>query len=155
MKFATKRLILRKPKMSDWKDLVEGLSEIDVAKETENIPRPYFKKHAVKWIKKTIKEWNKKIQENYAFMIELKSEKKIIGCLELTKINKNSKIAETGSWINKEYWRRGYITEAKIAVNDFAFNKLKLRKLNTSVFQNNLASNKTQKKWVTNQKALK
>ena len=38
------------------------------------------------------------------------------------------------------------MTEAKIAVNDFAFNKLKLRKLNSDVFTENKASNATQLK---------
>ena len=38
------------------------------------------------------------------------------------------------------------MTEAKIAVNDFAFNKLKLRKLNSDVYVENKASNATQLK---------
>lgn len=38
------------------------------------------------------------------------------------------------------------MTEAKIAVNDFAFNKLKLRRLNSQVYKENKASNATQKK---------
>ena len=36
------------------------------------------------------------------------------------------------------------MTEAKVAVNDFAFNKLKLRKLNSDVWTENKASNATQ-----------
>lgn len=52
----------------------------------------------------------------------------------------------TGSWINKKYWKKGFITEAKIAVNDFAFNTLKLRRLNSSVFTENKAANATQLK---------
>ena len=38
------------------------------------------------------------------------------------------------------------MTEAKIAANDFAFDKLKLRKLNSEVFTENVASNATQRK---------
>jgi RimJ/RimL family protein N-acetyltransferase len=38
------------------------------------------------------------------------------------------------------------MTEAKIVVNDFAFNKLRLRRLNSEVFTNNKASNATQVK---------
>lgn len=33
MELETKRLILRKPKKSDWKDVVEGVSDYDVAKK--------------------------------------------------------------------------------------------------------------------------
>jgi len=146
MELKTKRLILRPLKKSDWKDIVEGVGELDVAKMTKSIPYPYTKKDALEWINKNIKKNRKKEKESYNFALELKSEKKVIGDIDLSKINKFSGTATTGSWINKQYWRKGYITEAKIAVNDFAFNKLKLRKLNSEVFKNNKASNATQKK---------
>ena len=64
----------------------------------------------------------------------------------LRSLNQFNGTASTGSWINKKYWRKGYITEAKIAANDFAFNKLKLRRLNSTVNTGNDASNATQKK---------
>lgn len=146
MKLETKRLILREPKKSDWKDLVEGVGEFDVAKNTSHIPHPYTKKDADYFINSVIKKWKIKEQTNYTFFIELKSEKKIIGSIALSKVDKFQGTAETGSWINKKYWRQGFMTEAKIAVNDFAFDQLKLRRLNSSVFSNNKASNATQQK---------
>ena len=79
-------------------------------------------------------------------MIELKAEKKVIGVLGLRNILPFNGTASTGSWINKKYWRQGYMTEAKIAVNDFAFDTLKLRRLNSTVNVNNKASNATQLK---------
>jgi [ribosomal protein S5]-alanine N-acetyltransferase len=146
MKLETKRLILRKTKKSDWKDLAEGVGEYDVAKMLLVVPHPYKKKDADTYIKMVIKRWKQKIQYDYTFFIELKSEKKVIGAIGIHRIDKFSRTGTTGSWINKKYWRNGYITEAKIAVNDFAFNKLKLRKLNSDVFTNNKASNATQLK---------
>lgn len=41
IKLETKRLILRKPRKSDWKDIVEGAGEYDIAKMMSNIPHPY------------------------------------------------------------------------------------------------------------------
>jgi ribosomal-protein-alanine N-acetyltransferase len=146
MELKTKRLILRKPKKSDWKDLVEGVGEYDVAKMLLVVPHPYNKKDADTYIKTVIKRWKQKIQNDYTFFIELKSEKKVIGAIGIHRIDKFSGIGTTGSWINKKYWRNGYMTEAKIAVNDFAFNKLKLRRLNSDVFTENKASNATQLK---------
>lgn len=139
----TKRLILRKPGKGDWKDLVEGVGEYDVSKMLLVVPHPYKKKDAEEYIGKVIKRWKQKIQEDYTFFIELKSEKKMIGAIGIHKINKFFGVGTIGSWINKKYWRNGYITEAQIATNDFAFNKLKLRRLNTEVFTNNTASNAT------------
>jgi len=146
MELETKRLILRKPKLSDWKDLIEGVGEYDVAKMLLKVPYPYKKKDADIYIKSVIKRWKQKIKSDCSFFIELKSEKKIIGAIGIHRIDEFSKIGTTGSWINKKYWRNGYMTEAKIAINDFAFNKLKLRRLNSDVFKENKASNATQLK---------
>jgi RimJ/RimL family protein N-acetyltransferase len=146
MELKTKRLILRPLKKSDWKDLVEGAGDFKVAKMTEKIPHPYNKKDALWFINHSIKNWKKKNKTDYIFSLELKSEKKMIGIIHLSNVDLFHKIATTGSWVNATYWKHGYITEAKIAVNEFAFNKLKLRKLNTTVFTKNLASNKTQKR---------
>jgi RimJ/RimL family protein N-acetyltransferase len=139
----TKRLILRMPAKSDWKDIVDGAGEFDIAKMTATIPHPYKKKDALWFINMVLKDWGK---TRYTFFIELKDEKRVIGVMDLFRIDKINGTAETGSWINKKYWRMGYITEAKIALNDFAFNKLKLRRLDSSVFVSNKASNATQRK---------
>ncbi len=142
----TKRLILRKPKMSDWTDILEGVGEYDVAKMLLKVPYPYTRKDAEDFLKRKIKKWKEKDLDDYIFLIELKKEKKVIGAIGIHRIDFFSGVGTTGSWINKKYWRNGYMTEAKIAVNDFAFKKLKLRKLNSEVFVENIASNKTQLK---------
>jgi len=144
MRLETKRLILRKPRISDWKDIVEGVGNIKISRMTKSIPYPYAKKDALKWINNTIKKGGKKEKKACEFLIELKSEKKVIGCIGISKINKFVGTAMTGSWINSKYWKKGYISEAKIAANNFAFNKLKLKKLNSEVFTINKASNRTQ-----------
>jgi [ribosomal protein S5]-alanine N-acetyltransferase len=146
IKLETKRLILRKPKMSDWKDLLEGMSNLNISKNLEPVSFPYKKKDAQDFIKKRIKKWNKKEQDDFVFFIELKSEKKVIGTMGLHNVDKFNGLSETGSWINEKYWRKSYITEAKIAVNEFAFNKLKLRKLHSPLFATNKASDATQKR---------
>ena len=142
----TKRLILRQPKITDVDDIVEGVGEYDVAKMLLVVPHPYTKNDAINFIKRKIKKWKEEDIDDYLFFIELKSEKKIIGAIGIHKIDKFSGIGTTGSWINKKYWRNGYMTEAKIAINDFAFNKLKLRRLNSDVYTDNKASNSTQLK---------
>ena len=145
MKLITKRLILRKPKLSDWKDIYEGCRDLEVTRYLAVVSHPYKKKNAVGFIKYCLKKWKEKNKTNFPFFIELKKEKKVIGVIEIHKYDKQHKICETGSWINKNYWKKGYITEAKIAVNEFAFNKLKVRKMETSVYEKNKASNATQK----------
>jgi RimJ/RimL family protein N-acetyltransferase len=142
----TKRLILRPPRKSDWKDIVEGVKEIEVSGMLLVVPHPYKKKDALWWINSKLKELKKKNKKEYVFFMELKAEKKVIGVTTIHGIDNQSKKGHTGSWINKKYWRRGYILEAKVPVLDFAFNKLKLRKIETSAFVENKASNKMSQK---------
>ncbi len=144
MKLETKRLTLRKHRKSDWEDLVEGIGNYDVAKMLTTVPFPYTKKNAEEYIQKRAKKWKERPVTDYVFVIELKSEKKVIGSIGLHKVNFFHGVGTTGSWINKKYWRNGYVTEAKIAINDFAFNKLKLRRIESGAFSDNKASNAVQ-----------
>ena len=139
----TERLIIRKLKASDWPDIMEGAGEYDVSKRTKSIPHPYNRSDAELFIKSALKGWGK---SSYLFCLELKTEKKVIGMMGLGNILRSNGTAATGSWINKKYWRQGFITEAKIAVNDFAFDTLNIRRLNSSAMVNNAASNATQLK---------
>ncbi len=146
MELETKRLILRKPKLSDWKDFVEGLNDIEVSKDLKFEPFPYSKKDALFLLKGFIKNWEKENKEEYTFCIELRQEKKVIGTTGIYAISKHNSKCTTGSWINKRYWRKGYILEAKISVLDFIFNQLKLNKIETAANKENVASNAMSKK---------
>ncbi|MEN9338499.1 MAG: hypothetical protein RI945_224 [Candidatus Parcubacteria bacterium] len=142
----TKRLILRGYLISDWKDLVEGIGDFEVSKWLKKVPYPYTEKDAKDYLKKSIKRQKKNDNTNYVFALYHKKDKKFIGSVGLHAIDYFSGVATTGSWLNKQYWRQGYITEAKIAVNNFAFNKLKLRRLGTDIYVDNIASNSVQEK---------
>lgn len=146
MKIETKRLILRPARNSDWKDFVDACNDFQLASMTSSTPHPYKKEDAIKSIKRNIKNWNSKKKEVYSWLIELKKENKVIGKTGIFNLDPNMINAETGSWINRRYWRKGYITEAKIPVIDFAFNKLKLKKLITVAFVDNKASNAMSKR---------
>jgi [ribosomal protein S5]-alanine N-acetyltransferase len=146
MKIETKRLILRSPKLSDWKDILEGAKDLSVTSMLAIVPYPYHKKDSKWYVNKSINQWKDKKRKDYTFFIELKSERKVIGVTSIHNVDQFNKKANTGSWINKKYWRKGYILEAKIPILDFAFNNLKLRKIETSAFYENEASNAMSKK---------
>jgi RimJ/RimL family protein N-acetyltransferase len=137
---------LRPPKLSDWEDILAGVKNLNVTKMLAVVPYPYTKKDAIEYINRTIKKWKDKNKKDYSFFIELKSENKIIGVTSIHNIDKSNGKANTGSWINQEYWRKGYILESKIPILDFVFNKLNLRKIETSAFFDNEASNSMSKR---------
>lgn len=128
MKIRTKRLILRDLTLKDARDVAKNAHDFDVWYFTSQIPYPYKLKDAKKWIK-SLQKKRKKLRENYELGIELKSEKKVIGSIGLSNINRQHKKACIGYWLGKEYRKKGIISEAEKAVLEFAFNKLKLNKI--------------------------
>lgn len=142
----TERLILRKPEESDFKDLKEGLDNINIAKNIASMPNPYSLEMVKNYFTKQINKWDEKNPKDLLFVIELKSEEKAIGAFGVHNINKELNEAQTGCWLNESYQRNGYMTEAKIAGNTFAFNQLGLEKLISPIFEKNIPSKKVQEK---------
>jgi len=48
--------------------------------------------------------------------------------------------ATVGYWLGEQFWGRGVMTEALIAVTDFCFDNFPLRRIAAEVFANNPAS---------------
>lgn len=147
MRLETKRLILREWNINDVDNLVEGLNNIEVSKWLAFVPYPYTKKHAEEWINFCIQNTNgSKESSCYCFAIELRSERKVIGGLSLENINRFQGTAGGGIWINEKYHGQGYGIEAFSERIYFAFNELKLRRLENGFFKGNISSSKMQKK---------
>lgn len=77
--------------------------------------------------------------------IELIEEKKCIGCIDLRIIPEHQK-ASFGYVLNKKYWNNGYMTEAVLAVINFAFNELNLNRIEATYYVGNEGSGKVMKK---------
>jgi ribosomal-protein-alanine N-acetyltransferase len=147
MKLVTKRLILRDLRMKDVKSIVENVNNLNVSKWVIMVPHPYKLKDAKKWIKDVSKKERGKKRDSYTFGIELKSEKKIIGSIGVHKINKFFETATVGYWLGQKYWRQGYGSEALRVILDFAFRKLKLRRLDATIIKENPSSGKLLEKY--------
>lgn len=148
MRLETKRLILREWSKKDMNDLVEGLNNLKISKWLAFVPYPYTKKDAEEWINsclKSAKKW--KNRDSYEFAIELKSERKVIGGISLIKINKFQGTAGGGMWLNQKYHGQSYGSEAFGERLKFAFNKLKLRRLENGFLNGNKLSFEIQKKF--------
>ena len=82
------------------------------------------------------------------FAIVLKDTDDIIGTMGLHKIDHKNGLATTGSFIGrKDLWGKGYGTEAKMLLLEYAFNTLNLRKVCSIVYDFNERSKKCLKKW--------
>jgi len=140
MRLTTKRLILRQPTMKDVRDLIRGINNLNVSKYLLVVPYPYTIKDAKWWINHCREEVREKPRTSYNFNIEYKADRKLIGGVGLSKINQDRKTADIGYWLAEPYWRKGIMTEAESKLIDFAFDKLKLKKIRCPVFIENQAS---------------
>jgi RimJ/RimL family protein N-acetyltransferase len=140
-------LILRDWRKGDVPDLVEGLNDLRVAKWLAFVPHPYTEGDAKAWIGHCIRNARAgETRGSYEFAIELKSDGKVIGGVNLDRISRFHGTAGGGIWLNAAYLGRGYGSEAFAEKVRFAFEDLKLRRLENGFFKGNAASLGMQKK---------
>jgi len=134
----TKRLILRKFKVCDAKDLFEYGSDPAVL---EYMVWPGFK---------SIEEARAGIYNNYLskpgiYAIELKENAKCIGDIDLRITPEHEKVS-VGYALNREYWGRGLMSEALKAVLELCFDKLEVNRVEAGHFAGNEASGRVMEK---------
>lgn len=115
----------------------------EVSSNTLNIPYPYADGLAEEWIKSLETDFHD--GKSLVFAICLKETGQLAGAIGLT-LQLTYQLAELGYWIGKEYWNRGYCTEAVKSIIDYGFNNLKLHKIYATYFTNNPASGRVMEK---------
>ena len=137
----TERLILNRPTENDLGDLILHLNSDNVFSEnTFNIPFPYQNENAEFWIHELV---NKGFEEkkNFTFAIREKENPKLIGAIGIH-LDKVHLKAEIGYWIGKDFWNKGFVTEAVREIIRFGFQDLGLNKIYATHFPYNPASGK-------------
>ena len=145
IKLNTKRLVLRDWNRKDMEYLIENLNNINITKWMHIIPNPYTLEDAKKWMK--ICEEIEEPRVNYHLAIELKFERHIIGGIALTNVDSLDQTATIGYWLGEKYWNKNYAAEALEEILEFSFNKLNLRRINSSTFVGNVSSRKMLEKY--------
>lgn len=79
------------------------------------------------------------------FAIELKSEHKCIGCIDLRLCLEHDK-ASFGYVLNRNYWNNGYMSEALKIILDFSFYKLGLNRVEATHYVGNEGSGRVMEK---------
>ena len=83
---------------------------------------------------RTIKEYHS--GNELTWLLQLKGSNKVIGEIVLYDFLLDRQ-ADMGYRLNKNYWGKGYATEAGQAIVDFSFDTLKLERLQIRCFKNN------------------
>jgi ribosomal-protein-alanine N-acetyltransferase len=141
-KIFTKKLAIKTPRL-----LLKAAAE----KDKKGLLRAFPDKASTKYINyyntpKRIDSYLKKYKEFFdcdtgmLFSVFTKENKSIIGMFSFLEYDKNHKRADFGFSISKKHRNKGYAGEILKAVCRFAFNRLKLNRLQATIHPNNKAS---------------
>ncbi len=123
----TERLLLRAPRATDEADIHEYASDPLVPRYEFWGPNTPEKTHEVleAWLRQH-EQWPR---DEVDLVVELKSEKKLIGVISLRVKDRANRTADIGYAFNRHYWNHGYATEAARAILDAAFRVLELHRV--------------------------
>jgi len=141
MRIETRRLLLRYAIMKDARKWAEQIGNLNVSRYLLHVPYPYTLKDAKGYVRRCRKRRQEKPGKDYSFLIELKSERALIGGIGLDDVDTFQGTADIAFWVGESYWGQGYGTEAGSALLNFAFDHLHLRKIKIPVYVENAASN--------------
>lgn len=142
MYLTTERLRLRPYNIEDAPYAQKLAKDRELA-ETTFLPHPYTLEAAENWISS-----HSKLIENgeaFPFAVVLKMENRLIGTMTL-RIEKLHNKGELAYWVGKDYWNKGYATEAARKVIDFGFKEQNLNRIWAPVMSKNKASGKVMQK---------
>lgn len=138
----SERLILRKFKESDAKEIYEGY-----VNQEGFLYYAHKEKRTLEEEILSLKGIDEKYKRNdyYNWLITLKDNNKIIGAINL-KVNDFNESLEFNYAIDDRYKGNGYMTESLKIVKDYCFNELKVNRLFGGCEINNIGSKKVMEK---------
>ena len=150
----TERLILSRPVEGDMQHIIHYLDSDKVYSEnTANIPYPYKEADAEFLIHEVVDKGFEN-ETDFVFAIRNKENGLIMGLIGIHHWDKANQKAEIGYWLGKEFWNKGYVTEAMTEVLAFGFKVLNLNKMFANFFPHNPASGRVMEKSGMRQEAV-
>ncbi|MGN0595489.1 MAG: GNAT family N-acetyltransferase [Hominimerdicola sp.] len=138
----TERLMLREMTQADFDDLCKMLKDKDVMYAYEHA---FSNEEAHEWLDRQIQRY-----KDYGFglwAVILKENGKMIGQCGLTMQDADERqVLEVGYLFCKDYWHKGYATEAAKACKNYAFEKLGAKEVYSIIRDNNIPSQNVAKR---------
>lgn len=135
----TKRIKFREIEQKDLKHLHRLLTDKDVNKYIP-LPKMTIEKTS-DLLSSIIKDKNLIERERFFFILEDLNNGNVIGSIVLKRTDKNN-TAILGYSFFKDFWGKGYASEAAIAMVEYGFNSIKLNRIESSCIPLNPASEK-------------
>ena len=126
MELVSERLILREFSHADFQDVHAYSSNIENIKYM--IRGPNSEEDTIEFLDDCIENIDKKPRKQYDFAVTLKENGKVIGGCGIY-LNDSLEEGMLGWILHKDYWKKGYMTEAGKELVKFAFEDLNLHRL--------------------------
>ncbi|ANF53332.1 GNAT family N-acetyltransferase [Brevundimonas diminuta] len=136
----TRRLLLRAPGAQDVSRIAALANDHDIARMTMRMPHPFGVDHAEDFVLQVASQDPRKAN---TFLIEHEDHGPV-GVVGM--FHDADAVPETGYWIGREFWGRGYATEALEGALVWASTRWKRRALMAGHFADNPASGRVLEK---------
>ncbi len=130
----TARLTLRAFDTADASAISALANDRDIAKNLATLPHPYLPEMAMEWLATLPDLHSGKTHRIWA--ITLKG-MQLIGAIGLHDVSHEHSNAELGYWLGKEYWGKGFATEAARAVAEYGLGEMSLERVYAKHFARN------------------
>jgi len=140
----TDRLLLRAFVPSDGPTVERLAGAREVADTTLALPHPYPVGGGAEWIGTHAEAWKRRERLTLAICDRAMPDE-VIGAIAL-RISEIHQHGEIGYWIGAEHWGNGYATEAAKALVAYAFDELRLHRVQARHFRRNPASGRVMQK---------
>ncbi len=134
----TNRLTLRKITLADTSDFFVLCSKPSVSRYVT-----WYTHENIETTKVVVQSWvNSYNDDRYLWAIEYNS--RVIGNIDV--ISLDDGVAHMGWMIDEPYWNQGIMTEATVAVRDYLFEKVGIRKMESMHIIENIGSGRVMQK---------
>jgi [ribosomal protein S5]-alanine N-acetyltransferase len=154
LQLQTKRLQIKDLELSDI-DVIHDLHSLPETDEFNTLGVPETIDITEKLVKEWIENQTQEPRSAYVLTLRLVETQKFIGLVALNLGKPNYKTAEIWFKVHKDFWNKGYTTEAVIQLLDFGFNKLQLHRIEAGCATENIASAKVLEKVGMTQEGMK
>ncbi len=140
----TERLLLREFRASDESGVHSYASDPEVVRLM--IWGPNTAEQTRTYLEKALGVQNEWPRASVGLAMELRSERRMIGAIELRMRDEANRTADIGYVLRRSDWGRGYMTEAVRAILDVAFRRLELHRIWATCDPRNHASYRVMEK---------
>ena len=131
-RLSSQRLTLRRPNRNDAEAIRRLADDWEVARRLARVPFPYTLDDALFFLDQIV-------PKELAWIVQHAGSGDVLGVADLTP-HADADRMELGYWLGREFWGRGFATEAANVVLDYAFGAVRASEITAGCFVDNIRS---------------